>query len=177
MPSIVGTLVTIVGRYIAIAFARLSGVGRSLKSADRRADREREHQVRAGRVAEEEARHADGDVVAPVADGALRVDLGVEREVAVRVHVRLRLAGRAAREEPDGRLVAVHGRELGLGRGLERGRELDHLAPPIGALERRSMRCSGSSPVATSGTTNTACTSLPGASTSARSDLGDLGTS
>ena len=68
---------------------------------------EREEEVRARRVAEEELRDGDGKVVFVDAQNALRVALRVERQVVLQVDSALRASGRTGSEEPDGRVVAV----------------------------------------------------------------------
>ena len=68
-----------------------------------RAHREREQQVGARRVAEEELGHRDREVVLADAHHLLRVALGVPGQVLLQVHGGLGLAGGAAGEEPDRR--------------------------------------------------------------------------
>ena len=71
------------------------------------AHREREQQVGPGRVAEEQLGHRDRQVALADAQHLLRVALGVPGQVLLKVDRGLRLAGRAAGEEPDRRIVAM----------------------------------------------------------------------
>ncbi len=73
----------------------------------RAADRQREEQVRAGGVAEVELGHRQRDVVLRPAHGPLGVELGGVGEAAVGLHRCFRAPGRAAGEQPDGRVVPV----------------------------------------------------------------------
>src|SRR5207245_563382 len=105
------------------------GLGGALlrKQGARRADREREEEIRTGRVAEEQLRHGEGDVALGQTEDALPVALGSIREGAVTLHHGLRLAGRAAGEQPDRGIVTVTRERLevrGGARDRARGRRL-----------------------------------------------------
>ena len=110
--TIVGTL-TSSGRPVARDRGE-DRVGRGAlgEEAGAGADREREEQVRAHRVAEEELGHREGDVASVSPSMPLAVGDGGVGVGAVALHDRLRPAGGAAGEEPDRRVVAV-GRDGG----------------------------------------------------------------
>ena len=157
----VGTLVTTVGRWRAMAAASDSGVGRSTKSAVVAPTAKGNIRLVPGRVAEEEARDADRDVVPAVADGALGVDLGVEREVAVGVHRGLAAARGARGEEPDGGVVAPRRPGRRAAALVEHAPARERVAQRDGGQRRRARRRpsgspSTSPPVATSGTSTSA---------------------
>ncbi len=110
------------------------GRGALAEQDDARADGEREHEVRAGRVAEEELGHAERDVASAHAEHALPVALGVVGEVVLQMHCSLRLARRARGKQPD-RVVVTAG-----GEALEaRCRRQHDLAPALGLLRRAGV--------------------------------------
>src|SRR5258705_12831559 len=78
----------------------------------RGAGREWEQHVGSGRVAEVYLGHRQRDVVLAVADLPLRVALGGVRERAMGLDDRLGSPGGAAREQPNGGMVAMGGERV-----------------------------------------------------------------
>src|SRR5262245_45017670 len=72
-----------------------------------RAHREREEQIRARGVTEEELRDRDGHVVLAHTQNLFRVTLGIVWQVVLQVNGGFRLTGRTGGKEPDRRVVAM----------------------------------------------------------------------
>ena len=121
---------------------------RSRWEHDPRSDAEGEHQVRSGRVSEEELGHRQAQVVLAVAHHAQRVGFGRIGEIRMRVHAGLGRTGRAGGEEPAGQIV--RSRRLGIGQavaGALGGQRLLVARKASGLLPDNQQRLSQARPV------------------------------